>query len=274
MHRLKRFLPVLLAAMLLLAGTAGCTPSTTPSTTPDPDDPDPVTLQFIAASSLSGVLAELNQIYVGSHPWVTIKDNITGGSGLLETQIKNGLEGDLFLSAAMANMDNLSNLNLIVDNSRKTLLNNNLVLITRKDSNLNINSFTDLTKLTTSQVLAIADPASAPVGVYAMEALAYYDIVDDIKADFSLQSNTTQVLQVVKSGAADVGIVYMTDYLSEKDSIRMIEQAPAEVNAKIKYPVAILKSSNNQAAAQEYIDFLFSEEAAKIFEKYGFVIAQ
>jgi molybdate transport system substrate-binding protein len=307
-----KWMPALLVTVLLLAGVAGCSSTqtvtstltntnyvtntvittatpptatqtvtgtvtntviTTATPTPKPPDTTSVTLQFIAASSLSGVLNELNAAYIATHPWVTIKANITGGSGTLETQIKEGLEGDLFLSAAMSNMDNLQNLNLIVDNSRKTLLNNNLVLITRTDSTLSINGFTDLTKLTSSQVLAIADPGSAPVGVYAMEALEHYGIKDSIKASFSLQSNTTQVLQAVKNGAADAGIVYMTDALSEKDSIKVVETAPAEVNAKIKYPVAVLKSSKNQAAAEEYIDFLFSAEARVIFEKYGFAIA-
>ena len=287
MKKLIKWMPALLAVMLLLSGIAGCTSkttvtdnntvtntvTTTATPTPEPPDTTPVTLQFIAAASLSGVLNELNAAYVASHPWVTIKANITGGSGSLESQIKQGLEGDLFISAAMANMDNLQNLNFIVDNSRKTLLNNNLVLITRKDSTLGINKFEDLTKLTEGHVIAIANPATAPVGVYAMEALEYYGIKDSIKADFNLVADTTAALTAV-IGGADAGIVYMTDYLSRKDELILVQQAPAEVNAKIKYPVAILRSSKNQAAAQAYIDFLFSDEAKAIFEKYGFVMAQ
>ena len=262
MKKLLKWMPALLATMLLLGSVTGCSSQ----------NQNHVTLKIAAASSLTNALTELNDVYTGNKTWVSI-DLSTAGSGDLETQIKNGLDPDLFLSAAKANMDNLQNLNLIVDSSRKTLLNNNLVLITRKDSTLNINSFTDLTKLTSSHVLAIANPETAPVGVYAMEALAHYNIVDDIKADFSYQGNTTQVLQAVENGGADVGIVYMTDALSKSETIRVAQVAPAVVNAKIEYPVAILRVSTNQGAAQEYIDFLFSEEAAAIFEKYGFALA-
>lgn len=280
LKKLLKWIPASLATILLLTSVTGCTTTTTitdweTSTVTATDTiepaPGPATLQFIAASSLSKVLDELNRVYVESKPWITILPNITGGSGVLEGQIKEGMEGDLFLSAAMANMDNLQSASLIVDSSRKTLLNNNLVLITRKDNTLNISNHNDLTSSSIG-IIAIADPGLAPVGVYAMDALEQWGVLNDIKANFSYQANTTQVLQAVKNGAADVGIVYMTDTLDE-DSIRVVEQAPAEVNAKIKYPVAILRSSTNQAAVQDYIDFLFSAEAAVIFEKYGFAIA-
>ncbi|MCL1885405.1 MAG: molybdate ABC transporter substrate-binding protein [Dehalococcoidia bacterium] len=283
MKKLLRWMPALLAAILLFGSIAGCSfgKTVTETLTKDPADttspnPDSVTLDIAAAASLTAALDEISLLYMSSHSWVTINPPTYAGSGVLEDQIKNGMEVDLFFSAAVANMNNLQNGNFIVGSSRKTLLNNNLVLITRKDntSTSNINSFSDLTKMTSSQVFAIADPKAAPVGVYAMEALAHFCIAeDDIKADWNLQASTTAVLTAVVTGGNDVGIVYMTDYLTKKDELRLIAVAPDEVNAKIEYPVAILKTSTEKDAAQEFIDFLFTEEAAAIFEKYGFALA-
>ncbi|MCL2706713.1 MAG: molybdate ABC transporter substrate-binding protein, partial [Dehalococcoidia bacterium] len=134
-----------------------------------------------------------------------------------------------------------------------------------------ISSFNDLT-LPSIKIIAIGAKESVPAGAYAEEAIDLLGIRAGIKAEFNYGSSVTQVLQWVENGNADVGIVYSTDALSN-DKIKVVAQGPAEINANIVYPIAIIKESKHPDAAQKYIDFLFSNEAKAIFEKYGFVIA-
>jgi len=275
MNKLKKILPILLTATLLLTSATGCTTTNTTSNTENTTiTTTPVTINLFAAASLTNALTELNQKYKDSNPWVSFSTNFAG-SGALQQQIENAVPGqvDIFISAASAQMNNLQNKNLLIDSTRKNLLNNNVVLIVPKNSTWNINSFSDLATAT-NKTLALGAPASVPAGAYAQEAFELLGIWDAVQTATKIVqfSDVTQVLTAVATGNADAGVVYSTDALSNSN-VKVIAQAPNEINAKIVYPAAIIKGCNNVETAQEYIDFLFSNEARAIFEDYGFVIA-
>ena len=213
----------------------------------------PVTLNISAASSLANVLKAIDPAYTQANPNVTIVLN-TAASGTLQTQIENGAPADVFISAATANMDALQKENLIVNSSRKNLLDNTLVLVVPTGSTLGLTSISDLA---TSKVtkIAVGDPASVPAGTYANLAFTELGITAQVQSKLVLCANVTQVLTTVASGNVDAGLVYSTDALSS-NQVKVVAQAPADINAQIVYPEAVLSGSKIRIAAQAYLNFL------------------
>ena len=230
----------------------------------------PVTLNISAASSLSTVLKAIDTTYTQANPNVTILLN-TAASGTLQQQIENGAPADIFLSAAAANMDALQKENLIVMGSRKNLLNNTLVLIVPTGSTLGLTGISDLA---TSKILKIAvgDPASVPAGTYASLAFTELGITSAVQSKLVLCANVTQVLTTVASGNVDAGLVYSTDALSSTQ-VKVVAQAPADINAQIVYPEGVLSGSRNPDSAQAYLNYLSGSSAAALFIQYGFTMA-
>jgi molybdate transport system substrate-binding protein len=229
-----------------------------------------ITLNIAAASSLSNVLKAINTVYLQTNPNTTVNANFAA-SGTLQTQIENGGAADVFISAAAAQMDNLQNEGLLKNNTRKNLLNNNLVMIVPSDSKLGLTSFNDLTLAKVTKI-AIGDPKSVPAGTYAQAAFDELGITSKIQSKLILGANVTQVLTYVTSGNVDVGFVYSTDALGS-NQVKVVAQAPADINALIVYPAAVIKASTNQAAALAYLNFLFSDQAKALFIQYGFTMA-
>jgi molybdate transport system substrate-binding protein len=254
----------LLMAGAALSGTlAGCR-------APVPQPAAPVEISVAAAASLTDALGEVDGLYTGSHPNVTITPNFAS-SGTLQKQIEQGAPVDLFISAAATQMDSLQNENLIVAASRKNLLNNKVVLIVPTDSTLNLTSFSDLSGDQVKSV-AIGDPKSVPAGTYGQQVLDLLGITAQVQPKMILGSDVRQVLNYVETGNVDAGIVYATDALVST-KVKVVANAPDEVNAKIVYPVAVIAASKNQAAAEDYEAFLLSTPAIAVFERYGFVAA-
>jgi len=230
----------------------------------------PVTLNISAASSLSNVLKAIDTAYTQANPNVTILLN-TAASGTLQLQIENGAPADVFLSAAAANMDALQKENLLVNTSRKNLLDNALVLVVPTGSMLGLTSLNDLA---TSKVtkIAVGDPASVPAGTYAGLAFTELGITSQVQSKLILCANVTQVLTTVASGNVDAGLVYSTDALSSTQ-VKVVAQAPADINAQIVYPEAVLSASKNPTAAQAYLSNLSGSAAIALFVQYGFTMA-
>jgi len=230
----------------------------------------PVTLNISAASSLSNVLKAIDPAYTQANPNVTIVLN-TAASGTLQLQIENGAPADIFLSAATANMDTLQKENLIVNTSRKNLLDNTLVMIVPNGSTLGLTSISDLATSKVSKI-AVGDPASVPAGTYANLAFTELGITAAVQSKLVLCANVTQVLTTVASGNVDAGLVYSTDALSSTQ-VKVVGQAPADINAQIVYPEAVLSASKNPTAAQAYLNYLFGSSAVALFIQYGFTMA-
>lgn len=255
-------LSVLLMALILVFSLFGCkrTSQATPTYSSG--------LTIAAASSLTAPLNEIIANYAAVAPNMKITVSY-GSSGALQTQIENGAPADIFFSAATKQMDALDSAGLIVSSSVIKLLNNEIVLIVPVNSALNISSFNDAATGVVSSI-ALGDVNSVPAGQYAQDTFNALSLWDKVSAKAVFGSDVKQVLSWVKSGNADCGVVYQTDVVSDT-AVKIIASAPAGSHKAIDYPVGIVKSSTQQAAAADFIKYLQSSEGMNVFLKYGFL---
>lgn len=255
---MKKIANIVLSLMILL-GMSGCQKTV---------ETKEEHLLIAAAASLKNVYEnELIPLFLEDHENVVIEGTYDS-SGKLQTQIESGLEADIFMSAAKKQMNALDDGGYIKEGSIVDLLENKIVLITPIDSQLGLANFEDITK---ANSIAIGDYESVPAGQYAKEALENLGIYDDIVDRISFGTNVTEVLNQVAESSAEAGIVYATDAASMSDKVKVIAQAPeGSLEKPVIYPVAVIEGSKNQDLAQEFIDFLKTDEAILIFEKYGF----
>lgn len=236
-----------------------------PAKPEEPAQPE-TTLLVAAAASLKNCMDdELIPLFTEQNP--NIKVNATyDSSGKLQTQIEEGAEVDVFMSAAMKQMNALNEKGLIAENSIVELLENKIVLIVPNGSDKGISKFEEIINADT---IAVGDPESVPAGQYAKEALENLGIWDQVSAKASLGTNVTEVLNWVAEGSADAGVVYATDAASN-DGVSVVAEAPEGSVSKVIYPVGIVKATEKTDAAKTFTEFLQSDEALKIFETYGF----
>lgn len=252
------------------ASAASSAPAVSESAAPSPSA-EKVELTIAAAASLTDATAELAEAYKAAAPDVELTFTY-GSSGNLQTQIEEGAPVDIFMSAAQKQMDALEEKGLLSDGTRMDLLENKVVLIVPADSDLGITSFEDLAADKVATV-ALGDPASVPAGQYAEEVLTSLDILDTVKEKANYGSDVRQVLTWVESGNVDCGVVYATD-AATTDKVKVVCEAPAGSVKKIVYPVAMLAECQNTDAATGFLQFLVSPDAAAVFEKYGFIMAE
>ncbi|AGL01923.1 molybdate ABC transporter substrate-binding protein [Desulfoscipio gibsoniae] len=226
---------------------------------------EPVNLTISAAASLQDAARELKEIYTRENPNVTITYNFAS-SGTLQKQIEEGAPADLFISAGKSQMDALAEKGLIIEDSRKDLLGNDLVLITGNDSSLA--GFDELTGDKVAKI-SIGAPESVPAGKYSQEALDNMGLWDAIQSKLVLAKDVRQVLTYVETGNVDAGLVYHSDALMGKN-IKVVTVAPEDSHKPIVYPMAIIKETKHQAETESFANFLSGQEASKVFIKYGF----
>ena len=227
-------------------------------------------VNLAAAASLKYVYDEkLIPMFEQKYPGVKVTPTYAS-SGDLQTQIENGLETDVFMSAANKQMDALVEEGIINNDTNLQFLENKVVLIVPADSNSNISSFDDLINVEGN--IAIGDPESVPAGQYAQEVLNNTGIWDDVESKLSLGTDVTAVLNQVAQGSADCGIVYATDAKST-DDVKVICEAPDDaLKTPVIYPVAAIKDTNDTDATKAFMDFLQTQEAKDVFVDYGFTI--
>lgn len=228
-----------------------------------------VILTISAASSLRDSFEELKNLYVNDNKNVTIIYNF-GSSGTLQKQIEQGAEVDIFISAATKQMNVLKSENLILNDTLVTLLENNVVLIVPSDSELNISDFKDLTGEKVEKI-AFGEPISVPAGQYAEEVLNNEEVLDSINKDNKpvYAKDVKEVLTWVESGNVDAGLVYGSD-ARMSDKVKEIVTAEEGSHSPVEYPAAVIAESKNQEEANKFLDFLCSDKAKEVFEKYGF----
>jgi molybdate transport system substrate-binding protein len=233
-------------------------------------DLDGQEVNLAAAASLKNVYDdELIPMFEEKYPGVKVTPTYAS-SGDLQTQIENGLETDVFMSAATKQMDALADEGLIDNDTVVDSLENKVVLIVPADSDSNITSFEDLKDA--DGAIAIGDPESVPAGQYAEEALTNLGIWDTLEPKLSLGTDVTAVLNQVAQGSADYGIVYATDAKST-DDVKVVCEAPDDaLKTPVIYPVGVIKDANDKEAAQAFVDFLQTQEAQDKFVEYGFTI--
>ncbi|MEG6523747.1 molybdate ABC transporter substrate-binding protein [Desulfotomaculum sp. 1211_IL3151] len=264
---MKKMLVLLSLLLVMVFGLAGCVNDSAKEKSPA--KVEQVELTVSAAASLKEAAEELKVLYTKQQPEVKIAYNF-GASGTLQKQIEEGAPVDLFISAGKKQMDDLAAKDLIIENSRQDLLENELVLVAPKDST--IQDFTDLAGAGIGKI-SIGTPESVPAGKYAQEALTSLNLWDKLQPKLVLAKDVRQVLNYVETGNVDAGLVYRSDALIAKES-KIVATAPAASHKPIVYPMAIIKDTKQQAAVEAYADFLASAEAQGIFEKYGFKIAK
>lgn len=233
----------------------------------DKQPAEEVELLISAAASLTDALEELKATYEDEHEGVKLTYNF-GSSGKLATNIENGAPSDVFLSASTKDMDELSDKELIVENSRVDFTSNVLVLIANKDSDSTVDSFETIDPADI-QHFAVGEPETVPVGRYTKETFEHLNLWDALQDKLVLGSDVRQVLTYVEMGNADYGVVYSSDAFIS-DDVKVLAESDPEWHAPIVYPGAVVATSKHQEAAQEYLDFLTSDKGREALQKFGF----
>ena len=225
-----------------------------------------------AAASLKNAYEdELIPMFEEQYPGVTVEGTYDS-SGKLQTQIEEGLEADVFMSAATKQMKALDEEGMIASDTIVNLLENKIVLIVPTGSDSKMDSFE---KIGDAASIALGDPESVPAGQYAKEALTNLNVWGSIQDKVSFGTNVTEVLNQVAAASADAGIVYATDAASKADQVTVVAEAPeGSLEKKVIYPVAVVKETAHEDAAKAFVDFLQTPEAIAVFESYGFVAAE
>lgn len=284
--RTKALAALMALAMTMTVGLTGCG-STNTNTNADTgsaasDSGKKTELVVFAAASMTETLNQIKTDYEAQHKDVTLTYNFDS-SGTLKTQIQEGATCDVFISAAQKQMDQLDaskdetanpeKLDFINSDSRIDLLENKVVLVVPENNPKNINSFDDLkNKLESGDVLMAMGNSDVPVGQYTQKILQYFGLDEKALADageITYGSNVKEVTTQVSEGSADCGIVYYTDAYSA--GLKVVGEATEEMCGKTIYPAAVMKNSEHPEQAQEFLAYLSSDAAAKVFEKVGFV---
>lgn len=227
-------------------------------------------IYVLAAASLTDVLTELANNYKQKTSTEIIFS--FASSGALQAQIEASAPADIFFSAAQKQMNALEEKGLIDSETRKDLLENKVVLISPKNSNLNIKSFTDITNSNVKK-LGLGKPKSVPVGQYSEEILSNLSILDIAKEKAVYGSDVRNVLDWVETAEVDCGIVYATDAKIAKN-INIIAEAPEGTHKKVIYPISIIKSSQNKEEAKKFIEYISTDKSKEIFQNYGFTVVK
>ena len=238
-------------------------------------------LIVFAAASLTETLTTIGETYSAENPGVTFRFNFDS-SGTLKTQIQEGADCDLFISAGQKQMDQLDimasadvnkdRLDLVDSDTRVDLLENKVVLCVPEGSDKGIDSFDALAEhLKAQDVLFCMGNSDVPVGQYTQKILAYYDLDEEALAAagvITYGSNVKEVTTQITEASVDAGVVYCTDAFSA--GLPPVDEATKEMCGQVIYPAAVLKAAPNAEAAKEFLAYLQTDRAATVFEGVGF----
>lgn len=249
------------------------------------EDAEKTEVQVFVAASLKNVMEDLGQQYEKEHPEVKLVFN-ADSSGKLLSQIQEGYDCDIFFSAAQKQINTLEEEGNLVEGTRKNVVNNQLCVVTLKDSGTKV---TGLETLKDAKSIALAD-GTVPVGKYTRQALVALKILPETEdvskistkevsealggVEISEQSNVSKVLAAVVEGSSEVGTTYYSDTYGYEDKIQILEKVPYDLTGNVIYPIAQIKneeaSQEEQDAAKDFIDFVTSDNAKTTFQKYYF----
>ena len=283
----KRLVSCMLVLAMAVSMFAGCgkkddttaKDDTTQET--EKEEEEPVELIVFAAASMTETLTELGDDYMNEHKNVTIQYNFDS-SGTLKTQIQEGADCDIFISAGQKQMNqldkgasadvNTEGLDFVVEGTRFDILENKVALVVPEGNPAGINSYDDLkAKLAEGSIKMAMGNADVPVGQYTQKILAYFGLSeDDLAAAGAITygTNVKEVTTQVSEGAVDCGIIYATDAYSA--GLEVVDTATKDMCGQVIYPAAVMKSTKNEEAAKAFLDYLREEAANKVFEGVGF----
>ena len=282
---MKRLLSLALAAAMVLPLTA-CgdgAPSNGSASGSGSQSGGQTELVVFAAASMTETLTQIAEQYQTVDPGVKLVFNFASSGDLL-TQIKEGADCDLFISAAPKQMNaldgtlvqdaekNPDGLDMLADGSRMDLLQNKVTLAVPEGNPKGVENFDQLADLLRSgDVLLAVGNSDVPVGQYSQKIFAYYGL-DQAQMDaagvLTYGSNVKEVTTVVSEGTVDCGIIYATDAYSA--GLTVVDAATSDMCGQVIYPAAVLKDSQNQEEALALLDYLNGDEATAIFESVGF----
>ena len=270
------------AALTACGGTASSTTaSVASSAAASSQAAQSVELIVFAAASLTETLTAIGETYSAENPGVTFRFNFDS-SGTLKTQIQEGADCDLFISAGQKQMDQLDimasadvnkdRLDFVDSDTRVDLLENKVVLCVPEGSDKGIDSFDALAEhLKAQDILFCMGNSDVPVGQYTQKILAYYDLDEEALAAagvITYGSNVKEVTTQITEASVDAGVVYCTDAFSA--GLTPVDEATKEMCGQVIYPAAVLKAAPNAEAAKEFLAYLQTDRAATVFEGVGF----
>lgn len=268
---MKKALSILLLAALVLSLFAGCGNSAE----------EPKELIIFAAASMQETLTELGNIYMEEHRDIKLTFNFDS-SGTLKTQIEEGADCDIFISAGQKQMNqldssadpavNTAGLDFVLEGTRFNILENKVALAVPEGNPANITSYKDLVAgLDDASVMLAMGNSDVPVGQYTQKILAYFELDEAVLANagcITYGSNVKEVTTQVTEATVDCGIIYQTDAFSA--GLTVVDTATAEMCGQVIYPAAVLNTSKNADTAKAFLEFLTSDTADAVFEKVGF----
>ena len=270
---MKKILALLLALTLVFALSAQSAFAA--------GEAEEVEIVVFAAASMTETLTEIKVMYEEANPGVTIVYNFDS-SGTLKTQIQEGADCDVFISAGQKQMNqlditadpkvNTEELDFVLEGSRLNLLENKVVLVVPEGNPKGLESFGQLAELLKAgdEFMAMGNSA-VPVGQYTQKILAFYELDEEELAKagcLTYGTNVKEVTTQVSEASVDCGVVYCTDAFSA--GLTVVDSATAEMCGQVIYPAAVLNVSANPEAAQAFLDYLSTEEAMAVFEAVGF----
>lgn len=279
---MKKLFSLVLALSMALALTACSGSADTDSTTDDTTETtaEPVELYVFAAASMQESLDQVIEAYKAVAPEVAVVATYDS-SGTLKTQIQEGADCDVFISAAPKQMnqldaeggeENTEGLDLVNSATRLDLLENKVTLAVPEGNPKGIESFDQLAELLASgDVFLAMGNSDVPVGQYTQKIFTYYGLNEETLASsgvLTYGSNVKEVTTQVSEGTVDCGVIYATDAFSA--GLTVVDEATAEMCGQVIYPAAVMKNSANPDAAKAFLDFLSTDEAMACFEAVGF----
>ena len=270
------------AALTACGGAASSAASSVASSAAaSPEAAQSVELIVFAAASLTETLTAIGEIYSAENPGVTFSFNFDS-SGTLKTQIQEGADCDLFISAGQKQMNQLDStasadvntegLDFVDNDSRVDLLENKVVLCVPENGDKGIDSFDSLAEhLKAGDILFCMGNSDVPVGQYTQKILFYYDLDEEALAAagvITYGSNVKEVTTQITEASVDAGVVYCTDAYSA--GLTPVDEATKEMCGQVIYPAAVLKAAPNAEAAREFLAYLQTDRAATVFESVGF----
>lgn len=280
---MRKLFALLIAAAMVL-GLAACAAPATEETAASEEtvpEAEPVELIVFAAASMTETMNQIAEMYKTVAPNVTLTYNFDS-SGTLKTQIQEGAECDLFISAGQKQMNqlditadpevNTDKLDFVLEGTRVNLLENRVTLCVPEGNPKDIKSFDDLAdKLKEGSVLMAMGNSDVPVGQYTQKILAFYGLDEEKLAKggvITYGTNVKEVTTQVTEASVDCGVAYRTDAFSA--GLTPVDYATKEMCGQVIYPAAVLNISKNQEAAKEFLAYLQTDEAMKVFEAVGF----
>ena len=273
------WLPLVLAMVLSLTACGSSTDET--NNAPDTETQDtaePVNLIVFAAASLQESLNQAIAAYEAVNESITIVPTYDS-SGTLKTQIQEGADCDVFISAAPKQMnqldaqggeENSEGLDFVDSATRLNLLENKVILAVPEENPKSVETFDQLAELLKSgEIMLAMGNSDVPVGQYTQKIFSYYRIDEAaVATHLTYGSNVKEVTTQVSEAAVDCGIIYATDAFSA--GLTVVDKATADMCGQVIYPAAVMKNSANPEAAKAFLDFLSTDEALACFEAVGF----